>query len=389
MELAQKLEAIVTGVESQVAEINSVKSDIADLKDAFAGLQAANEAVEIKAEDEAEALKTKFYDAVKSGEGFNTELVVDGHIKSFNVTEDTSAGAGVVAQVNRNIVTRILEQSVMGKLFGREVAASTKYEKRVQVGHSGARWEGENVAGVNGEATGTPTFATIQMTHGKAIAKPVVTQEALSDVFFDAEAFVMQDTRKQLGRLISQGLVNGAGANTPKGFMTYFDETEGVKDVATRKVDHYPVLVKTQTEIAEDAQLIEVLRAMQFELKAGYVSGAKYVMSREMFQRVAGLKDGLGRPMMQPSLDKEVAGKLFGFDIVVEHLLPEEKPVVFGRLDEAFKVVEIPTSLGFIRNPYKIDFCVEFTISTRIGTIVNDNEAAVALIVKPAMVRSK
>lgn len=389
MELSQKIDAVVEGVKSQESAVEAIKTELADMRDAFAGLSAAQE-VEVKSDPV--DLKAKFYEVLKSGEGIvGTEVAKDGEIKSavFNIADEASAGAGVLTEVNRNILTRLVEEYALTSLFGRDTASSTKYERRVQVGTGGARWEGENVGLANGAHTGSPTFATIKMVHGKAIAKPVVTAEALKDPFFNAEAFLLQDTRKQLGRLVSEGLVNGQGENQPAGFMTYFDAVEGVKAVDARKVDHFPVVVKTVAELAEDAALILELQNMQYELKTGYVSGSKYIMSRKMFQRVAGMKDGIGRPFMQPSLDKAVAGRIFGFDIVVDAMIAEDKPVVFGRVDEAFKVIDIPTALEFIRNPYKIDGAVEFYISTRIGTMVADNEAVVALIVTPATRQAK
>lgn len=384
MELAQKLDVVLDGVKLNETIVAEVKNELADLRDAFVGLKAANDS-EVKVEPV--DFKAKFFEVAKSGEGFQTELVKDGEIKSaaFNVTDNASAGTGVLTEVNRQILTRIVDEYAITSLMGRETSQSTKYERKVQVGTGGARWEGENVALVNGANTGSPTFATIKMTHGKAIAKPVVTIEALSDTFFNAESFLMNDTRKQLARLVAEGLVNGIGGdNQPKGFMTYFDAVEGVKDVATRKVDHFPVVVKATAELAEDAALIDALQGMQYELKSGYVSGSKYVMSRKMFQRVSGLKDGIGRPFMQTSLETAVAGKIFGFNIVVDALLGEDKPVVFGRIADAFRVVDLPLSLEFIRNPYRIDGAVEFYIATRIGTMVGDNEAVVGLVMKSA-----
>ncbi|MGF1787100.1 phage major capsid protein [Photobacterium swingsii] len=366
MELQAKLETIVDGVKSQTQEVEAVKTELADLRDAFQGLKAANDA-EIKAEPV--DMKAKFYDEVKNYRG-ETELVKEGQIKaaSFNVADEASAGAGVIVEVNRKIVASAIEESALVKLFGRETASSTKYEKRKQIGLSGARWEGENVDGVNGAHTDSPKFTTLKAKFGKAIAKPVITQEALSDPFFNAEAFLMNDVRKQLGRLAVQGLVSGAGDNQPEGFTTLFTAEQAKVDAGT----HFKLLANSAP-----AALVDTLQAMQFELKTGYLTGAKYVMSRDVYQVVAGLKDTTGRPLMQTSLVEGVAGRIFGFDIVVDATLTGV--VYFGQFDEAFKVVEIPTSLEMLRNPYKIDFCVEFTVATRIGSIVNDNEAVVGM----------
>lgn len=353
-------------------------TQIADLQDALASVKAAPE-LEVKSAPV--DYKTKFYDEVKNFKG-DMELVKDGKIKSasFNTVEAGSATEGVLTEVNRTIVQSAIEESALVRLFGREVAGSPRYEKRKQVGLSGARWEGENHLGANGEHTGSPRFATLKAKFGKAIAKPIVTQEALSDPFFNAEAFLMADVRKQLGRLVADGLINGAGENQPEGFATLFTTDAAKVEAGT----HFKMLPAVA---GDDAALLAALQGMQFELKTGYLNGARYVMARDVFQRVSALKDTTGRPLMQTSLDAGVAGKIWGFDIVVDATLVGV--VYFGQMDEAFKVVEIPTSMELLRNPYKIDFCVEYNISTRIGSIVNDNEAVCGLTVAKAMTKAK
>lgn len=376
MTIEAKLETLLNTVDAKNAEVDALKTVVDELKDAVAAAQAAP-VVDMK-NDDAE-LKAKFYEMVKSGEGAQgMDIVKEGQIKSssFNVSSATSAGAGVVTEVARDIVKRMLSQYQVPSMFGRRSVSSTKYERRVQKGSTGARWEGENVSAANGAHTATPEFATIALTHGKVVSKPVISQEALTDAFFDVEAFILNDTVAQMGRYVAEAVMNGDGSNKPKGFYKYFDSTEGVKDVTERKVDHFPVLVKEHTT---DADLIAALRAMPFKLIAGYRAGAKYIVSEALFERIAALQDNTGRPLMQQSLDAAVAGRIFGYDIVVDAHIPEDVPAVFGRADLAFEVVDIPTALDMIRNPYKIDFCVEYTVAQRIGTIVADNQAVVGL----------
>ncbi|WMB74216.1 phage major capsid protein [Shewanella oncorhynchi] len=372
-EINNKVNNTMNTLETQLTAQASL---IADLQDAVASMKSAP--VEVKAAPV--DYKAKFYDEVKNFKG-DMELVKNGQIKSasFNTVEAGSATEGVLTEVNRTIVQSVVEESALVRLFGREVASSPRYEKRKQIGSSGARWEGENYEGVNGEHTGSPRFTVLKAKFGKAIAKPIIPQETLSDPFFNAEAFLMADVRKQIGRLVSDGLINGAGENQPEGFATLFT-TDAAKVEAGTHFKQLPAVS------GDDAALLAALQGMQFELKTGYLSGAKYVMARDVFQRVAGLKDTTGRPLMQTSLEAGVAGTIFGFDVVVDPLLLGV--VYFGQYAEAFRVVEIPTSMELLRNPYKIDFCVEFNVATRIGSIVNDNEAVVGLPVTKAATRS-
>ncbi|MGL4843934.1 MAG: phage major capsid protein [Aeromonas veronii] len=369
-----------TKIDEVLSVIKSQADEIAEMRDALEAVKSAPvEQVEVKSED----LKAKFYEVVKSGEGTDAqgEIVKEGQIKAMNVTDSASAGAGVVAEVSTQIVQRMVNEFAVPALFGFANTNSTKFERRVQVSGSTVNWEGENLSGTSGDNTDTPTFATIEMTHGKVTAFPQITQEALSDPFFDAEAFVLADVAKEMGRAVADALMNGDGVKKPMGFYRYMDAVEGAKDVKARKVDHFAVL---NAAITSDEELIAALRKMIFSMKAGYRAGAKFVMSEELFERVAGLTDGMKRPLMQPSLDAAILGTLFGYGIVVDTHIPADVPVVFGQLDQAFQIVNIPTELSFNRNPYRVRGCVEFEIAQRIGTIVLDNEAVIGLMVPAA-----
>ncbi|WP_429142530.1 phage major capsid protein [Aeromonas veronii] len=373
MEITQKVEEVLNVVKSQADQIDELRGALEAVKSA----PVAQGEVDHKAE-----ARKAFNAALRNKE--TTQLIKAG--KAMTVTDNASAGALTVTEVSRDIVESLIEDYAIPKLFGYETSGSTKLERRVLRGRSGARWEGENINATNGDHTDTPTFETISMTHGKAVAKPVVTQESLTDPWFDVQSYLLKDVRNQMGRLISEGLLTGKGAAQPRGFYTYFNAEEGVKPASERKVDHFAVI---RADIAEDVAFLDALQDMTFALKSGYRSGAKFIMTEKLFRRVAGLKDGMGRPMMQASLDAAVAGRIFGYDIIVDVHASEEVPVVFGRLDEAFKIVSIPTTLDFIPNPYKIDFCVEYTIAQRIGTMVYDHEAVVGLMVGAAGRKAK
>jgi HK97 family phage major capsid protein len=374
-----------TKIDEVLNVIKSQADEIAEMRDALESVKSAP-AVQVEVKDEKAELKAKFYNDVKNGSA-NTQVIKDGQVKSFNTADQASAGAGIVTEVSQTILTRLRDDYVVAGLFGVETASSVDYEKRVQVGHSTVAWVGENVNADGVAMTGTPTFETVKMTHGKISAAPVLTSEALSDPFFNAEAFVMQDVAVELSRGIALGILKGEGKYQPKGFYKHFDATEGAKPVADRAVDAFPVVAE---DIADDAKLLEALRRLPYKMPASYVVGGKYVMTRELFERVSGLKDGIGRHYMHESEIAGVAGRIFGYDIVIDPMnTNQEMPVVFGHLDRAFKIVNIPTALELVRNPYAIPHCVRFDVQHRVGTIVGDNQAVIGLVAGAASRKAK
>lgn len=369
MEMATKLDSFIADVGSQVKSqaqnIESLEAKVADLTDAFAGMKAANDEV-IEVKDNKVDIKAKLFEAARNGA--DTVLIHEGQIKAFNVTDDASAGAAVVTEVSKNIIESVLDGYKLPSMFGRKTVGSIKHEERVLINRAGTGWEGENVSGGDIAQTGTPTFATIRMTSGKAYASPVVTQEALSDPFFDSESYLMRHVKVEMGRTINDAVMHGDGVEKPKGFYKHFGS-----------VRNHETFLAVEAAQGTDEELIAALQGLQFELGTGYLAGAKYIVSRDMFQRIASLRDGLGRPMMQTALDKEYAGSLFGFPIVVDVHASAEIHVVFGKVDMAFNVVNVPTAMNYIKDPYTIPMCVRYTLSQRVGTIVGDTSAVVGL----------
>ncbi|ENM2831970.1 phage major capsid protein [Vibrio cholerae] len=371
---------IETKLDAAISAFDTQANQIAELQDALAGLQTIHTEKAAPKED----LKAKFYDVLKTGEGLNggTQLIKDGQVKSFNTQDPQGGGAGIVKEVSAQILKRLRDDYVVANLFGHRSVSSVDYEHRVQTGYSTVAWAGENVNCDGVAQTATPTFDSIKLTHGKITAAPVLTTEALTDTDFNAEAFVRNDVAEELARGIALGVLMGDGANKPKGFYTYFDKAEGIKAVAERKVDHFPVMVKAPLT---DEELLETLRGMPYRMPARYVVGGKYIVSREMFERISGLKYAIGRHYMHTSATAGVAGSLFGYDVIIDPMNTRvDLPVVFGHLNKAFEVVQIPTALEMVRNPYAIPHCVRFDIQHRVGTIVRDNQAVIGLVVAAA-----
>ncbi|MDT8865854.1 phage major capsid protein [Vibrio fluvialis] len=401
-EQLKQLEAIMAGVKSQSTEMENLKAafaelqskaqsgaavegietQLAELKSAFADLsagQVVNAPVDTKAAS-AELRKKFLEHAAKSNE---LEIVNAGEIKSTFNTGADSAGAGIVTELAMDIVKGIKDEHAMTRDFAFGVTRNAAYEQTVQKSGTSVHWEGENKTGGAYGNSAAPVLEKIKMTSGKAIANPILTNESITDVFFDAEVEVLQDAQAELALKVGDTLVTAPLDQTirPVGFMSYFDAVEGIKADGERKVDHYKAVPVSAADIDTDEKLIAVLRKMPLSLRPGYRTTGKYYVSNAMFERIALLKDGMGRPMMQNSLSQETHGKFGGHSVVVEESLGEDKPVVFGDLKRSFKVMAIPSLFNLLRNPYVIEGCVKFTLENRIGTIVLDNKASIGLIV--------
>ncbi|WP_068871027.1 phage major capsid protein [Edwardsiella tarda] len=379
MTIEAKIESALAAVKARDTEVEALTAKMAEMQDALA---AAKSAPTVEVKDEATEMRAKFFEAIAHGDGTaNQAMIEDGKIKSaFVVGTATSAGAGIVKEVSGSVVKRLQDAYVVAKLFGSTTVSSTDHEKLVQIGHSICSWQGENVD-VNGiPMTATPTFGKVKLSVGKLSAAPVISIETISDnLAFNAEKFLMEDVADQMARGLALGVLNGSGTGSqPRGFYKGFDKSEGVKDQATRQLDMYKVVAPT---IADDVQLIEELRKLPFALPAAYALGGKYVMSRSLFERLCGCVDGQGRYYLHESVEQGVAGTLFGYPVIVDPMnVGDTVQCVFGHLDKAFHIADIPTAYTVLRNAYAIPHAVRYDVLARVGTIVNDNAAVVGMM---------
>ncbi|MFM1687931.1 phage major capsid protein [Aeromonas salmonicida] len=356
--MEQEIQAMIAAQTEQAAVIAGLQSEVLQLKSAPVIVDEVKEAKELKA---------KFYSMVKDGDGQNlVELVKDGKIKAAQMG---TKGDTVIQDVNRNIVTRITETSVLTGLFGRETTQNDNYVRKVSVGGAQTYWDGE------AKAEGAPELVEVKMSSGKVISLPVISNDIAADSFFDIEAFLMTEVAKAIGDKSAMAILNGDGLKKPKGFLKYFDKVEGIKALADRPVDMFPIL--EQGKGLES--LIDALRKMTIDLPTPYRSRAKYAMSVAAFEKVSAEKDTQGHSFVQKDVNGAVAGRLNGYEIVVDRLLPADAPILFGDFESAFAVCELPNSVQMLRNAYVIPFHVQFNIGLRVGTIVKANDSVIGL----------
>lgn len=363
--MEQEIQAMIAAQTEQAAVIAGLQSEVLQLKSAPVIVDEVKEAKE---------LKSKFYSMVKDGDGQNlVELVKDGKVKAAQMG---AQGDTVIQDVNRSIVTRITEMSTLTSLFGREVTQNANYVRKVSVGGVETYWDGE------AKADGAPELVEVRMVSGKVISLPVVSNDVIADSFFDVEAFLMTEVAKAVGTKSAIAILNGDGVKKPKGFLKYFDKVEGIKALADRPVDMFPILLQGNGL----ESLIDALRKMTINLPTDYQSKAKYAMSIAAFEKVSAEKDTQGHSFVQKDANGVVAGRLNGYEIVVDRLMPADAPILFGDFESAFAVCELPNSVQMLRNAYIVPFNVQFNIGLRIGTIVKANDSVIGLFLADAPV---
>ncbi|QWL58217.1 phage major capsid protein [Aeromonas jandaei] len=348
--MEKELEQLLVGQTEQAEIISKIKGEIAELKEKG-----------VDPKEQSKELRQKFFADLKQGQA----AIENGRVKADRLGQN---GDLIIADVNRDIVKRMRESSELVSMFGREQSANTDYSRRVAKGKVATYWDG------TAATAGAPELVVVKMTSGKLISTPEVHEDQMADAFFDAESFLMEEVTAEVGDVSANAILAGDGDKKPMGFIKYFDKEEGVKPLADRKVDHFRVIAK-----ADGEELVDTLRKMVIELPSAYKARAKFVMSVHAYELISKEKYTTGESVIQRDPNGGVAGRLHGYDIVVDRLLPDTAPVMFGDYQAAFAVVELPNHMTMQRNPYVKDFMVRFVIGMRLGTITKANDAVVGM----------
>lgn len=388
-QLEKKIEditsAVITSKESTDGEIKTVKTNIEQLQDEVAEIKASgvNMPLEQK-QDELAVAKKDFYEAAATGvvKGMSVDTLIN---EKGVTTEAGSAGEGIVEELASSILIPAQEDySIMGDM-GVETVSSIEYSRVVQVGRSQAVWGSENTANTAGGQNQTPTFTKISAKFAKLTVDNFITNESLKDPKYDLEAFLINDTKVQAGRVMAQGFIDGDGAgDNPKGLLAHFDVTESAKSDETRNKDTFGEIEATGGSLpASDADLIELLKDLELAQPTPYLSKSKFYVNRATFKRLSQMKDGEGRHYLQPDLSGKAKGFLFGYPVKVEVFLQDDqsvgnRPIIFGDLETGFKRINY-VGMSMLRNPYIVPGNVNFHWEMRVGSIVSDSLAVRAI----------
>lgn len=213
--------------------------------------------------------------------------------------------------------------------------------------------------------TATNTLGEVKVPMGEIYANPHASQRALDDAAFNLDAYMVDETSRAFAKKENAAFVNGDGMNKPQGILT----TTGLASVNTG--------VATGLPTSGDAYL-----KLIYTLPAAYRAGAKFVMASASQLSVRTLKDTTGNYLWQPSLVAGVPQTLAGYDIVeiedMDAVSAGKLPVVFGNIKLGYLIAD-RIGIRTLRDPYSKKPYVGFYSTKRVGGMVRDKSAFVAL----------
>lgn len=292
--------------------------------------------------------------------------------KAMNVGTPADGGYAVPIQQDRDIMRLLTDLSPMRQVCRVMTVGTEDYRKLVNLGGTASGWVGETDAR---PATAGPTLAQLKPSFGELYANPEVTQKALDDIFFNVEGELSQDISESFAVLEGKAFLSGTGTNQPVGLLTAKTSAEAdsarafgtVQHIATGVADNFP---------AKDPA--DILIDLIYSMKAGYRTGAQFMVNSMTLATMRKWKDGDGNYIWQPAMQNGQPGSIFGYGYVTNEDMPSAGagaiPVVFANFQQAYTIFD-RMGIRSLRDPYTNKPFVGFYTTKRVGSMIANTQA--------------
>lgn len=288
--------------------------------------------------------------------------------KAVNTGNDASGGFAVPEELDRSILELERDMSPMRQVCNVMSVSTPDYKKLVNVGGAASGWVGEEDARPE---TAGPSLKQIVAHMGEIYANPAITQTALDDMFFDAEAWISSEVAKEFSDQESLAFLAGDGTNKPKGILAYTLSAQ--VDSARTFGQLQKITASGATNISAD-DLIDIIHAT----KAGYRRNSRFMMNNMSVAKIRKLKDSDNNYLWRPGLEAGAASSLLGYAIVENEDCPDmaanANSILFGDFSRGYTIVDrIGTRI--LRDPYTNKPNVHFYTTRRTGGMLTDSNA--------------
>lgn len=323
-----------------------------------------------------QAHKTAFYDGfIRKG---HTDGLAELEQKSMNITTPAAGGFAVPEDLDRTLLELARHANVMRTICNGITVGTSDYRKLVNLGGTAAAWVGEQAAR---PATAAPTFAQLTPTMGELYANPQATQQCLDDVFFNVEAFLVNELAAVFEAAEEAAFVAGDGVNKPQGFLAHpvAATVDGVRPFGTlQALNTGSATGFLPSDAAIGRGSADVLVDVVYALKAAHRAGAQWLAPKLTYAVVRKLKDAEAGYVWQPSLQAGVPATLLGYPAQESEAMPAMASgafiMAFGNFKKGYQIVDrIGTRM--LRDPYTHKPFVGFYTVKRVGGMLMDSEA--------------
>ncbi|HVY12219.1 MAG TPA: phage major capsid protein [Alphaproteobacteria bacterium] len=292
--------------------------------------------------------------------------------KAMSVQSDPDGGYLAPVQMLDRMVKRLYETTPMRSLATVIQIGAEAVEFPRENGDDEAGWVGETDTRNDGTSV---QVGMIRIPSREMFARPKITQKLLDDANFDVEKYITERIADRFARLENDAFVNGNTLNKPRGFATY---PVGTADDASRGDGTFQYVAAGASADFGTATPADKLISLTMKVKAGFLSGASWLMPRAAAEKVRLFKDGQNNYIWQPGLQAGQPAALLGYAVNIGQDMPalaaNSLSIAFGNFKEGYTIVD-RMGLRILRDPFTAAPFVRFPASKRTGGEVTNFEA--------------
>ena len=300
------------------------------------------------------AEKGTFFSYLRKGtEGFEQ--------KSLSSLNDASGGYLIPHSMLNKIYSTMVITSPMRSISRVTDISMDALELLQEKGMAEVGWVAETA---ERPETSTPELRKIRIAVHQIYAKPRASQKLLDDATVDIETWLAQKIAEKMTLSENAAFINGDGNGKPKGFLTYESVEVGKGEWGKFEA----ILTKSSDALTDGDVLVETFHT----LKAQYLNGAKWLMSRSAMAAIRKLKGENKQYLWQPSMIEGTPPTLLGSPVLIADDMPAldvkkaGTAIAFGNFREAYQIVD-RAGLHVLRDPFSAKPYVEFYATKRVG----------------------
>jgi len=298
--------------------------------------------------------------------------------KSVLTGTDSDGGYAVPKLIANNIELRVTAQNPFRQLVEVVTVGTSDFQKLVSKNQAGSGWVGESTTR---SETATSNLVRAKPTFGILYAYPKASEEAMSDVFFNVQAWLEQEAADGFAAAEALAIWSGNGSSRPSGLKNTTPSSAD-DDASPQRADTALEYVATGSSPVTSAPNGDDLIELLYTVKSGYLSGpgVGWVMNRTTARGIRALKDGQGQYLWERSLQAGQPEMLLGFPVyltdVIDSAGANNFPVAFGNFRRGYILAD-HAAIGLrvtVDSNITTPGFTKFYVRKRVGGIVSNNQ---------------
>ena len=351
--------------------IAKIEADLAAALEAKSALETRLAAVETaaarpgmtKSNEVVDEYKAAFLASLRKPHDYSAKQALELAVKAVQISTPTSGGFAVPTEIAAQVNKVALDFSPIRGIAKVVTVGSADYKEILDNSNAGFEWVGETTARA---VTNTPTISEIVPAWGEMSAVAEISLQAIEDMMFDAEAWLVASLGEKFAQGEGVAFVSGNGANKPKGFLNGTDIAD----------------VKTGVAAALATNAYDNIIDLMFAVKGAYRQNGSFVMNSATLATLTKVKDTTGSYIYQPAIAAGLSDTILGKKVVLAEDMPSvaanARPIVFGDFNRGYLIAD---RVGFsvLPDPYSRTGYLQIKARKRVAGTVADANALRAL----------